>query len=419
MTDLVCVENMVDLITDKASTEKDVNQPYIGLEHIESGTGKIIGYIRAGDSKSTNGTFLCNDILFGKLRPRLRKCCMAPFDGYCSTDILILRAKENIAPSFAYRAISSENVFSYAIRFEEGTKMPRTSWRNLAGASVWCPQIKEQQTIATILDSVDESIRWTEAVIAKLKLVKEGMLHDLLSRGIDENGDLRDPVAYPEQFKDSPLGRVPREWETKTLGTLCSHIGSGVTPRGGQDVYTKKGILFIRSQNVTFEGLKLGDIAYIPLCIYLGMLRSEVFAHDVLFNITGASIGRCCAMPDGMGQANVNQHVCILRVPEATEADAIFLSTVLGSTIGQKQLDALNTCGNRQGLNYQQLGSFIVPWPEVGERHLIAEYVKKATIHLNRENDEVNKLRLLKSGLQDDLLTGRVRVPKKFLEVMP
>jgi type I restriction enzyme S subunit len=295
--------------------------------------------------------------------------------------------------------------------------MPRTSWSDLKRFKIFNPESDSAQyRIAYVLDTIDEAIAAAEAVMAKLKKVRAGMLHDLLSYGLDKNGQLRDPIAHPEKFKDSPLGRIPREWETKSLGTLCIHIGSGVTPRGGQDVYTKEGILFIRSQNVTFEGLKLGDIAYIPRHIHLGMLRSEVFAHDVLFNITGASIGRCCAMPDGMGQANVNQHVCILRAPEATEADALFLSTVLGSTIGQKQLDALNTCGNRQGLNYQQLGSFIVPWPEPKERHLIAEHVKETAAHLLKEIDEVTKLSSLKSGIQDDLLTGRVRVPETIME---
>lgn len=274
----------------------------------------------------------------------------------------------------------------------------------------------EQLRIANVLDTIDEAISTTEAVIAKLKQVRTGMLRDLLSYGLNEHSQLRDPIDHPEQFKDSPLGLIPREWETMTLRTLCNHIGSGVTPRGGQDVYSKEGILFIRSQNVRFEGLKLDDIAFISKHIHLGMLRSEVFTHDVLFNITGASIGRCCAMPDCLGQANVNQHVCILRVPEATEADALFLSTVLGSTIGQKQLDALNTCGNRQGLNYQQLGSFMVPWPKSGERHLIAQHVKKSATYLSKEIDEVKKICSLKSGLQDDLLTGQVRVPETIME---
>ena len=71
----------------------------------------------------------------------------------------------------------------------------------------------EQTRIAAVLDTVDEAIAKTEAVIAKLKQVRAGLFHDLLTRGLDEHGQLRDPVAHPEHFQDSPLGRIPKEWE--------------------------------------------------------------------------------------------------------------------------------------------------------------------------------------------------------------
>lgn len=338
-------------------------------------------------------------------------------DLVCGYHLALLRPNKNeVDPTFLAKQLAHHRIARYFGQQANGSTRYGLSTAAIANAPLHLPRPENQRSASVLMRLVDTHITQTEAVIVKLKQVRAGMLHDLLSSGLDETGQLRDPIAHPEQFKDSPLGRIPREWETKSLGTLCIHIGSGVTPRGGQDVYTKEGILFIRSQNVTFEGLKLEDIAYIPMHIHLGMIRSEVFAHDVLFNITGASIGRCCAMPAGMGQTNVNQHVCILRVPNATEADALFLSTVLGSTIGQKQLDALNTCGNRQGLNYQQLGSFIVPWPQTDERHLIAEHVKKGAKHISKEIDEVEKLKYLKSGLQDDLLTDRVRVPESIME---
>ncbi len=72
------------------------------------------------------------------------------------------------------------------------------------------PPLPEQRRIAEILDTLDEAIRKTEQVIAKLQQMKQGLLHDLLTRGIDDNGELRDPERHPEQFKDSPLGRIPR-----------------------------------------------------------------------------------------------------------------------------------------------------------------------------------------------------------------
>jgi type I restriction enzyme S subunit len=296
-------------------------------------------------------------------------------------------------------------------RLDSATGVPGLNRNDVYAVRAHKPSPAEQSRIATVLDITEEGITKTEAVIAKLRQVRTGLLQDLLTRGLDHNGQLRDPIAHPEQFKDSPLGRIPKEWTTPTLERLCSHIGSGVTPRGGHDVYTSTGIMLIRSQNVTFEGLQLEDVAFIPDEIHLGMLRSEVFAHDVLFNITGASIGRCCAMPEGLGTANVNQHVCALRVPKATAADAKYLVSVLASPIGQRQVDSLLTAGNRQGLNYQQLGSFVISWPVEYERKAINSQIIGIESQICSEEKAHRKLALLKSGLMTDLLAGRVRVP--------
>ena len=148
------------------------------------------------------------------------------------------------------------------------------------------------------------------------------------------------------------------------LDQLASRVGSGITPTGGESVYTPEGVLFIRSQNVHFDGLRFNDVAYIPERIHLSMLRSEVFENDVLLNITGASIGRCCRMPNIDGYANVNQHVCAIRLHGSTEATAGVLAAVLESRIGQHQIAQLNAGGNREGLNYKQVRSFVLPWPD-------------------------------------------------------
>ena len=76
-----------------------------------------------------------------------------------------------------------------------------------------------------MLDTVDEAIAKTEAVIAKLRQVRAGLLHDLLTRGLDPHGQLRDPIAHPEQFQDSPLGQIPKEWEVRSCQSLCREIG--------------------------------------------------------------------------------------------------------------------------------------------------------------------------------------------------
>jgi type I restriction enzyme S subunit len=272
------------------------------------------------------------------------------------------------------------------------------------------PPLPEQRRIAEMLDTVDAAIQQTEALIAKLKLMKAGLLHDLLTLGLDEQGQLRDPITHPEQFKDSPLGRIPREWGAVPIDFIAVYVGSGITPLGGSKVYVQDGVPLIRSQNVTFDGLLLDDVAYIDAKTHQSMRRSEIFPHDVLINITGASIGRCCPVPDDLGEANVNQHVCAIRSHNPSREDAIFLSAALASYIGQSQIKRLNAGSNREGINYQQLRAIVVPWPTESERRKIAITFVAHDARIRAEEAYGDKLKQLKKGLMRDLLTGRVRV---------
>ena len=92
------------------------------------------------------------------------------------------------------------------------------------------PTLPEQRRIAEILDTADRAIGETEALISKLKHMKTGLMHDLLTRGLDERGQLRDPDAHPEQFKETPLGRIPREWESAIAGSDFVRVADGIKP---------------------------------------------------------------------------------------------------------------------------------------------------------------------------------------------
>ncbi len=187
------LSSLVSLADAKITVRKDPTTPYVGLENIPSRGAQLSGWELASSSISTNCVFQSGDILFGKLRPNLRKCVVAPFNGYCSTDILVLRSNPGIDPSFAGKVLRSERVGVAAERTAVGTKMPRTSWKHLSKLDVFCPGLPEQSKIAQILDNLDTTIHKTEAIIFKLKAVKQGLQHDLLTRGIDANGDLRPP----------------------------------------------------------------------------------------------------------------------------------------------------------------------------------------------------------------------------------
>lgn len=276
--------------------------------------------------------------------------------------------------------------------------------------SITIPElIEEQNKIASILSKLDEAITQTEQLIGKYKKIKEGLMHDLLTRGIDEQGNIRSEETH--KFKDSPLGRIPEEWECVTIGDIIEKLRSGVTPRGGSEIYQKEGIMFLRSQNIYPYGFELEDVAYISYEINNKMLGSELKELDVLLNITGASIGRSTYVPAGFPTANVNQHVCSIRIYNPSEEKSIFLSSFLNSVYGQNQIAQHNAGSNRQGLNYSQIKQIYIP--DFKSDYELSNFkitINKIENTINQYKNNLTKLQLKKSGLMNDLLTGKIRV---------
>ena len=160
-------------------------------------------------------------------------------------------------------------------------------------------------------------------------------------------------------------------WEQRKLGDITVKIGSGKTPSGGKSAYVETGIPLIRSQNVNGDKVDFADIVFIDEATDESMANSRVYTNDVLLNITGASIGRS-AVYKGLESANVNQHVCIIRPTEGYQPDFIQLN--LSSDNGQKQIDASQAGGGREGLNFQEIGKIQFYFPSLNEQKCIGRY---------------------------------------------
>ncbi|MEW6589662.1 MAG: restriction endonuclease subunit S [Pseudomonadota bacterium] len=158
------------------------------------------------------------------------------------------------------------------------------------------------------------------------------------------------------------------------LGDHTTRIGSGQTPSGGESSYLPTGIALIRSQNVLMGSFSKEGLAFISDAIDGSMSGSRVQRSDILLNITGASIGRVCVVPDDICPANVSQHVCIIRC-EAT-LDPNYVAAVLASPSFQKFIWASQAGGTRQALTKQMIEEFKIPWRPIGEQRQIAVRLK-------------------------------------------
>jgi len=234
------------------------------------------------------------------------------------------------------------------------------------------PSHTEQQAIAHFLDKetgrIDRLIEKKRQFIETLREKRTALISDAVTKGFDLSVKLK-PSGVEW------LGDVPEHWEIKKIKWIMSKIGSGITPKGGAEVYQTEGIPLLRSQNIHFEGLRLDDVAFISEDIHNSMKNSKIKPNDVLLNITGASIGRCTFVPENFGEANVNQHVCIIRPKKKVSAE--YLSRYLSSNLGQSQIFISQNGTSREGLNFEQLGNFIVLLPDINEQVEINKYLNK------------------------------------------
>lgn len=259
------------------------DRPNVGLEHIESGTGQLIGRsiegAGASDSESLSNLFEPGDVLFGKLRPYLAKAWVAEFAGRCTTELLVMLPRGAYSGFLRYLCLSRAFVDAVdASTF--GSKMPRADWEFIGSMPVPVPPVEEQRAIAEFLDA--ETARLDALAAAKERLLrliaekKRTLVTRAVTRGLDEDAAMRDSgVAW--------LGEIPAHWaverslwlfrerdERSATGEeemlTVSHL-TGVTPR------SEKNVNMFEAEST--EGYKLcfpGDLAINTLWAWMGAM---------------------------------------------------------------------------------------------------------------------------------------------------
>ncbi|MCF8365099.1 MAG: restriction endonuclease subunit S [Bacteroidales bacterium] len=213
-----------------------------------------------------------------------------------------------------------------------------------------------------------------------------------------------------KKINNTPTLRFPGfegEWEMKKLGAISLKVGSGSTPLGGQKAYVSNGVIFIRSQNVNENRLNLNDIVCISENTHNKMSGSVVKADDILLNITGASLGRSCVVPDDFITGNVNQHVCIIRLDQHNSPR--FIQPLISSSKGQKLMVEGQTGSGREGLNFQSIRGFKLSLPTLPEQQKIAAFLKAVDSKLSQLKKKLSLLEQYKKGVMQQIFSQQIR----------
>lgn len=394
------VSDLVELVADKQVADRMKPEAYIGLEHIPE---RAIRIERVGDTETIRGMcvrFREGDILFGKLRPNLRKSVLAPIEGLGSTEILVLRPKPGVDSSFAAHVLRSETVFFETERMTEGTRMPRTSWRTLSGIEVFAPtESHAQKMIADILDAIDDTTLETDAVIEKLRTIHIGIIDDLLTRGLANDGTPREPSTLAE----TEVGLRPGTWTVANLGRFVVGAEYGTNLSLGD---SSSGIPVLRMNNIQDGEFDLSDLKYAPAH---SVERFRVQRNDVLFNRTNSweHVGKTAIWRHNEPGPAFASYLVRLHCGEELLPE--FLHLWLNWAPVQRAIRRFATPGVQQvNINPTNLRRALIAVPDtLDEQRAIIERVNGVSAAIEVHRRERAKLVSLREGLRDDLLSGR------------
>ena len=271
------------------------------------------------------------------------------------------------------------------------------------------PNFKEQERIVSYLNletaKIDALIAKQEKLIELLEEQRKSVISHAVTKGLDPNAPMKNSgIEW--------LGEVPAHWDITYIKYITKKISSGKTPLGGAEVYTDEGIIFLRSQNIYNNGLHLDDVSFISHEIHASMKSSAVKKNDVLLNITGGSIGRTCLVDCEIGEANVNQHVCIIRASK--EKYSKWISVFMKSNSAQSQIFYSQTGAGREGLNFSQIGNMRLPFPSLNEQQEILNFLEKEDLRfdnlISKQNLLIKKLKEYRASVISHAVTGKIDV---------
>ena len=383
------------------------DMPYIGLEHIEEGTLRLVGIGNAKSVTSTKFRFSKGDILFGKLRPYFRKVIRPNFDGVCSTDIWVVRSKEGIDQGYLYYWMALNDFVNFATQGSEGTKMPRAKWDHVGRFQRKRLIGSEQRAISHILGSLDDKIelnrRMNQSLEATARAIFKSWFVDfdpVHAKAVGGDPGLPDDVAalFPKSFEDSELGKIPRGWKRTTL-------------KDGIRIFDSKRIPLNKRQRSERQGS-------FP---YYGAAGIMDYVDDYLFDGVYVLTGEDGSVADEngypvvqyvWGQFWVNNHAHVLKGTNGISDEYLFLF------LKHTNISAFVTGAVQPKLSQTNLKAipFILPDESIGSA--FSELAKPLFAKLRAGADKNHTLASIRDTLLPKLISGELRVPdaEKFVE---
>lgn len=335
-------------------------------------------------------------------------------DGVVSSTVSRLTPHAEVDGAFLYYALDRKFDWIQGIRTGTGVPhVPKDIGRILHLDHPVDPV--EQTRIAEVISSIDDAIAQTEELIAKTQQIKAGLMHDLFTRGVTADGQLRPPREdAPEFYEDSPLGWVPRGWSAPRLESLLAE--TAVPMRSGpfgsallKEELVESGIPLLGIDNVHPEKFVPTYRRFVPLRKFAELRRYAVFPGDVIITIMG-TVGRCCVYPGDAGPALSSKHLWTMTFDQSQVLPELVCWQLGFSAWVRTWFLRHSQGGVMEAIQSSTLRNVRLRVPPLPEQERIRERYMSLNALLHAEERSLGKLRRRRAGLMHDRLSGSVRV---------
>lgn len=335
-----------------------------------------------------------------------------------------LSCDENVIISrFLFYVLHSEKFQRTQVkRFEKGSAQSGLNLADVATFQVEIPELPQQRKIAKILSTCDTVIAKTEEAIAKYQAIKQGMMHDLFTRGIlqedykykDKNGtwvelsrnQLRPKYQdAPELYKDSELGMIPKDWEVKRLEDIANEVILGTTLRGANS----DNIPILKMGNLLWGELNLDKIELIDKALAADNLILK--NRDFLFNTrnTPDLVGKTVIWRNELPESTFDNN--LLRIRFSSQAASPWISWYMSMGYGKNKLKSIvDGTTSVAAIYWKNLRNYCLPLAPIEEQEASIKRLDSIISKIKYEESTLSKYHQIKSGLMQDLLSGKVEV---------
>ena len=372
--EVVRLGDVCEIKKGKVNPKKTETIPCVELEHISQDTGMLLGFIDSREQLSIKNSFSKGDVLFGKLRPYLRKFWRASFDGVCSSEIWVLQGKK-VSNAFLFYLVQTAR-FSQIANATCGTKMPRADWKLMQDENFAIPPLAEQEKIAEILSTWDTQIQNFETLITEKQALKKGLCQTLLTA-------------------KTRLKGFSGDWEVVRLGDVCE-----INPKSLELPDT---FIYIDLESVS-RG-KLCSVKYMKKTNAPSRAKRTLQKHDILFqmvrpyqknnlyfNLEGDYVA-------STGYAQIR-----------TKQSSGFVFQYIHSRAFVDRVIEKCTGSNYPAINATDLSQIEIPLPPLAEQEKIAEILSEVDNGITLLEQKLESLKSQKKGIIQILLNGKVRV---------